>query len=124
MDIGDLTINQARELSMLFGSRQGAIDGYAIGEVVIIRTYSAGVWCGTLAKKAGKEVILEGARRMWRWHAASSISLSAVAVSGINRDKSKIAPAVPSVWLEAIEIIPVSQQAKKSIMEAEDVAAS
>ena len=95
-----------------------------IGERVIIRTYSAGVWFGTLSEKAGNEVILADARRMWYWKAAKSISLSAVAIHGIDKNASKIVEAVPSVWLEAIEIIPCSEDALKSIQGAPDVKAS
>ena len=122
MDINNLTIGQAKELTALFGSTSQASDGinYAIGKVVIIRTYSAGVWCGTLTQKAGNEVVLCDARRMWRWWAAESISLSGVANFGILRDKSKIAPKVDGVWLEAIEIIPVTKLAEDSILGAEN----
>jgi hypothetical protein len=34
------------------------VNTYAIGEEVIIRTYSAGVWFGRLEQKDGNEVIL------------------------------------------------------------------
>lgn len=47
------------------------INDYAIGKEVIIRTYSAGVWFGVLKQKAGNEVILTKARRMWKWWASS-----------------------------------------------------
>lgn len=94
-----------------------------IGQKVIIRTYSAGVHFGTLAEKEGKEVILHNSRRMWYWHAAKSISLSGVAVHGINQAKSKICPVVPNLWLEAVEIIPCSDEAIKSIEGAKDVEA-
>lgn len=107
MNINDLTIGQ----------------GQYIGKRVIIRTYSAGVWFGTLSEKSGNEVILTNARRMWRWQAAKSISLSGVAVYGIEQSKSKIAPSVESVWLEAIEIIELSDVAIKTIGEAKDVEA-
>lgn len=46
------------------------INDYAIGKEVIIRTYSAGVWFGVLKQKAGNEVILSKARRMYKWLAA------------------------------------------------------
>ncbi len=95
------------------------LDKFAIGQQVIIRTYSAGVWYGTLEEKSDNEVILKGARRMWRWWAAEGISLSAVAVSGIKQDKSRIANPVDAVWLEAIEIIPVTDVAAASIGGAE-----
>ena len=87
---------------------------------MLIRTYSAGVWCGELEQKSGNEVVLKNARRLWRWWAAESISLSAVATFGINQSKSKIAPEVAVIWLEAIEIIPVTEVAKKSILGAEN----
>jgi len=115
--LDNLTIKEARELAALFGntSSQGKLDTYAIGKKVIIRTYSAGVWFGLLMQKSGNEVILTNARRLWSWFAAESISLSGVANYGVKDDKSKIAPPVESVWLEAIEIIPTSDKATASI---------
>ena len=86
---------------------------------VIIRTYSAGVWFGRLAKKSGKEVILHSARRMWKWKCKEGISLSELAIHGIDAGKSRICASVPMVWLEAIEIIPVLDSAVESIKEAE-----
>lgn len=127
MDINDLTIGQAKEIFAIFGSNvQSApkgINGFCIGHAVIIRTYSAGVWCGTLAQKNGNEVVLITARRMWRWWCNESISLSGVVCHGINREKSRIAPAIPQVWLEAIEIMPISGDPLESIMEAENAKA-
>ena len=125
MNINDLTIGQAKELAALFGNQQSSNDGiqFGIGKNVIIRTYSAGVWCGTLSQKSGNEVILTNARRLWRWWAAESISLSGVANFGIIEDKSQIAPKVDGVWLEAIEIIQTTDKAEKSIMGAKDAKA-
>lgn len=94
-----------------------------VGKKVIIRTYSAGVWFGTLDEKAGKEVILTQARRMWKWHTKQSISLSSCAIYGVDRNKSKIVEAVGLVWLEAIEIIPCTKDAIISIEGAENVIA-
>lgn len=100
------------------------INDYAIGEEVIIRTYSAGVWFGVLKQKAGNEVILTKARRMYKWWAKESISLSGVARHGIKQDDSKICGELDSVWLEAIEIIPVTGNAAESIRTAPEVAQS
>lgn len=124
MNINNLTIGQAKELASLFqsGSQRAGLNTM-IGEKVIIRTDSAGVWFGELAEKAGNEVIIKNARRMWKWWAAESISLSAIALYGVRQDKSKIVSAVPAVWLEAIEIIPCSDAAIKSIESAQDVKA-
>jgi len=125
IDINDLTLRQIKEINSLVSSSSEPKKGisFAIGEKVIIRTYSAGVWFGALSEKAGNEVILTDARRMWQWQAKESISLSAVARFGIDADRSKIAPAVKSVWLEAIEIIPVTSDAEISIEEAKDAIA-
>ena len=119
MNIDELTIGQAKEVATLVGGMQGqnkeTLTGGMIGEKVIIRTYSAGVWFGTLAEKSGKEVILTDARRMWRWWAAESISLSGCALYGIKREESKIVAPVSKVWLEAIEIISCTDVAMQSI---------
>ena len=126
MNLNDLTIGEAKQLATMFGS-QSAPDCFGsemIGKKVIIRTYSAGVWFGTLDQKAKSEVILKDARRMWKWWAAESISLSAVSIHGVRPEKSKIAQAVESVWLEAIEIIPCEDKAIKSIEGCENAAAS
>ena len=84
---------------------------------VIIRTYSAGVHAGELIRRDGKEVELRNSRRLWLWHTADrGISLSDVAVGGIDPSKSKICAVLPNIILtEAIEIIPASDTAKSSI---------
>jgi hypothetical protein len=94
-----------------------------IGEKVIIRTYSAGVWFGTLYKKSGKEVLLENARRMYKWWAKKSISLSGVAKYGIIQEKSKICPEIGLIWLESIEILRLTPLSIESIEEAPDAEA-
>ena len=125
INIEELTIGQAKELATLFSAPQQQQPGLnsMIGKKCVVRTYSAGVWFGEVAEKSGNEVILKNARRMWYWHAAESISLSAVALHGINQNKSKIVAAVPTVWLEAIELIPASDKAVASIEGAANVEA-
>ena len=116
-----VTLKEIAELlAMKNTAAKSGLDGFAIGQEVIIRTYSAGVWFGRLKEKAGREVILTEARRMWRWWAKESISLSGVALHGIKQEKSRIAGTVESVWLEAIEIIPVSGYAAESIRMAQE----
>ncbi len=100
------------------------INDFALGKEVIIRTYSAGVWFGVLKQKAGNEVILSKARRMYEWWAKESISLSGVARHGIKQDDSKICGELDSVWLEAIEIIPVTGNAAESIRTVPEAAQS
>ena len=85
---------------------------YCIGEYVIIRTYSAGVFMGRLEEKSEREVILSDARRMYKWKCLDDgITLSHVALYGIHKD-SKIQAAVPSILLRWIEILPISDKAK------------
>ena len=122
MNINDLTIGQAKELTALFsGAQQPTSLNSMVGKKCVIRTYSAGVWFGEVAEKSGNEVIVKNARRMWKWWAAESISLSAVALYGIKHNESKIVEAVPAVWLEAIELIPASDKAIASIEGAPNV---
>ena len=126
MKIDNMTIGEFKEIQSLFNQPSGSKEDIAsdfMNEFVIIRTYSAGVWFGKLVKKAGTEVILQDARRMWKWWAKESISLSGVAVYGINQGKSKICPAVDKQWLDVIEIISLTDVAIKSISEAKDVEA-
>ena len=127
MTIENITISQAREIAALFGRTSQVPSpktlNTMLGQKVIVRTYSAGVWFGTLSEKSGAEVILTNARRMWLWKAKESISLSACALYGIDQTESKIVTAVPSVWLEAIEIIPCSNSSIASIEGAPDVQA-
>ena len=127
MTIDNLTLGEIKELVSMFGHQtaQGtpSLNGM-IGQKVIIRTNSAGVWFGTLSEKAGNEVILKDARRMWLWKAKQSISLSAVSVHGVDESESKIVEPVASVWLEAIEIIPCEEVAIASIEGAPNVKSS
>jgi len=115
IDINDLTLGQVKELTAMYQSESTPGLNGMVGKKCIIRTYSAGAWFGVLKEKSGNEVILSQARRMWRWHAAKSISLSACAVEGLKQSKSKICAPVDNVWLEAIEIIPCKITAVNSI---------
>ena len=54
-------------LGMKNTAAESGLNSFVIGQEVIIRTYSAGVWFGRLKEKSGNEVILTEARRMWRW---------------------------------------------------------
>lgn len=88
-----------------------------IGKYVIARTYSAGVFAGTLKSRDGKEALLTDARRIWHWKGAAS--LSELAVRGTSApDGCKFPCAVPEVLLtEVIEILPTTAAAQTSIQE-------
>lgn len=82
---------------------------------VIVRTYSAGVFAGYLESRDGREVVMKNARRLWYWSGAAS--LSQLAMEGTKKPKEcKFPVAVDRIELmEAIEIIDVTKEAKKSI---------
>lgn len=84
-------------------------------QYVIVRTYSAGVFAGYLESRKDREVILKKARRIWFW--AGAASLSQLAMDGTSKpDECKFPCPVDEVLLlEAIEILNVSEKAKKSI---------
>ena len=82
---------------------------------VICRTYSAGVFAGYLESRDGQEVVLRGARRLWYWDGAAS--LSQLAVDGTKTpEKCKFPVAVDKVeLLQAIEILDTTETARQSI---------
>src|SRR3990167_7049267 len=82
---------------------------------VIIRTYSAGVFAGYLAKRTGQEVIVKQARRLWYWVGAAS--LSQLAMEGVSKpNECKFPVAVDEVGLlQAIEILSCTKKAQESI---------
>lgn len=87
---------------------------------VCIRTYSAGVHCGYLKERNGKEVELANARRIWKWSGA--FTLSELATKGVEKPEGcKFSCTVPTIYLtEAIEIIPTTEEAMSSIQKVAD----
>lgn len=86
-----------------------------IGRVCMVRTYSAGVFLGTVAAQDGKEVTLTNARRIWYWEGAAT--LSQLATDGTSKPQAcKFPTPVAEVVLtEAIELIPATEAAIASI---------
>ncbi len=80
---------------------------------VVVRTYSAGVHFGELAARRGQEVDLVNARRLWNWNGANT--LHEVATVGV-AENSKISAPVETITLtQAIEVIGVSEVARKNL---------
>jgi hypothetical protein len=113
MNIDSLTLGEIKQLREIFNvseKTEGEMNEQ-VGTYVIVRTYAAGNWFGKLTKKSGNEIYLEEARRLYRWWAEKSVSLSGVALYGIKYEDSKIcAPLKHKLWLEAIEIISLSDE--------------
>lgn len=87
------------------------------GTYVIVRTYSAGVFAGTIKRKKGRQVTLTGARRLHYWDGAAS--LSQLAMEGVKSpDQCRFPCEVDEVILtESIEILMVTEKARNSISE-------
>jgi len=112
-EIETISINNIEYVkkSELENQRAESLDGM---KAVIIRAKSAGVFYGYLAEENGQTVVLKKARRMWQWFGAS---LSECAQSGTpDASKCKFPEAVDEIKiLEVIEIINLTQKAKKSL---------
>lgn len=82
---------------------------------VIVRTYSAGCFAGTLTARDGKEVTLKDARRLWYWSGAASLSQLAESGTSLPGSCKFPEPVSQVILTEAIEILAVSPVAQMSI---------
>lgn len=91
-----------------------------IGKKVIVRGNISGVEFGTLVAQEGQEVTLKNARRIWYWEGAAS--LSQLAMEGTAKPQEcKFTVYVDSITiLDAIEVIPCTENAIKSIEEVKE----
>ena len=82
---------------------------------VIVRGDRSGVFAGYLSRRDGREVELRQSRRIWYWSGAASISQ--LANDGTSDPiNCKFPEAVESqLILDAIEVIPATENARKSI---------
>lgn len=94
--------------------------GNNIGKKVICRGDRSGVEYGELVEQNGNEVTLKNARRLWYWNGAAS--LSQLATDGTKRPQDcKFTVTVSSITiLDAVEIIPCTDKAIKSIEEVDE----
>lgn len=110
-NVKEITINGVEYVA------KDSVRSYEINtdDYVIVRTYSAGVFAGVIIDKEGKEVQLKNARRLWYWEGAAS--LSQLAMEGTSKpDECKFPCEVDTITLtEAVEIIPCTKKAVKSI---------
>lgn len=94
--------------------------GNNIGKKVIIRGDRSGVEFGELVEQNGSVVTLKNARRLWYW--AGAASMSQLAMDGTKRPQDcKFTVTVSSITiLDAVEIIPCTDKAIKSIEEVDE----
>lgn len=88
-----------------------------IGKYCMVRTYSAGVFAGTVAERNGKEVRLTDARRIWYWKGAATLSELATKGPSVPRECKFPAPVSEVLLTEVIEIIPITDDARNRIAE-------
>lgn len=85
----------------------GVADSY-IGKKVLVRSYDAGVYFGTLEDMDGETVRMSNVRNIWHWTGASC--LSQIANDGITGDK--VSSVVSSMVLTRVcQIMPLTQKA-------------
>lgn len=83
---------------------------------VMIRTYSAGVHCGYLKYRDGKEVHLIDSIRIWKWSGAATLSqLAMEGTNDVNNCKFSMPITTKLILTEAIEVINMTEIAKRSI---------
>ncbi len=85
------------------------------GKYVIVRGDRSGVFAGTLESQEGRKVVLTDCRRLWYWSGAAS--LHQVAKDGVKKPRDcKFTVTVERIAiLDAIEVIPTTEQAEASI---------
>ena len=88
-----------------------------IGQKVIIRSTDSGVHHGTLHAVEGTTVHIKDSRRLWRWRiAGQGVSLSEVAILGVEHEWSKITMQVPDlIVMNVCEILPTHGVASATI---------
>jgi len=84
---------------------------------VMVRTYSAGVFCGEFVSRKGREVVLKNARRMWYWDGAASLSQLAMEGTKKPGNCKFPCPVARVELLEVIEITDMTDAAWKNIAE-------
>lgn len=86
-----------------------------IGKYCVVRCEHAGVFAGTLKNRDGRDVTLTDVRRLWKWSGA--FTCSQLAVDGTKEPENCFFTITVEeiTLLDAIEIIPCTQEAENSI---------
>lgn len=83
-----------------------------IGTQVLVRSYDAGVYFGTLEAVEGETIKVSNVRNIWRWEGASC--LSQIANDGIRG--GKVGPTVGSMIINrCCQIIPLTTKAIENL---------
>lgn len=81
----------------------------------VVRGDRSGVFAGNIKERNGREVLMTDVRRLWYWKGACSISQ--IALDGVaSPEECKFTVTLDEITiLDAIEIIPCTDKAEKSI---------
>lgn len=81
----------------------------------LVRTDRAGVFAANVKSRTGSEAVLTDARRLYYWDGAAT--LSELSIRGVRRPQNcKFTDPVPEqTVLGIIELLPISEEAAKSI---------
>ena len=114
-EVNEMTINGVTYVPK--GTENKKAESHNGMKYVIVRTYSAGVFAGFLESRTGQEVVMRDARRLWSWVGAAT--LSQIANEGVKKpNECKFPATVDRVeLLQVIEILDVTEKAKKIIDE-------
>lgn len=83
-----------------------------LNKKVLVRSYDAGVYFGTLTNVEGETVRMENVRNIWYWTGASC--LSQIANDGIKGEK--VSPVVGSMVLNRVcQILPLTDKAIENL---------
>jgi len=94
------------------------LTDHLIGKHVLVRSNMSGVHLGTLVHVEGTGVRLANSRRLWEWSVANKggVSLSEVAIMGIDQVQSKITETLPDIVIyDVCELIEAYGMAIASI---------
>ena len=111
--LDDLTLRQIKEIKNLLRSNDDNNTKHgATGQYCIVRTYASGVHFGLVEDVQPNEgrsrCVLAFARRLWYWKTKKGVSLSDLAASGLDVEKSKVCCEVEKHFIEdVIEFIPI-----------------
>jgi hypothetical protein len=108
-DTDRIAVDAADRLEELTGGTNMKTQKY------IVRCDRSGVFYGEIEKRDRQDVIMKNARCLWRWYGAAS--LMQMALEGVKQPKDcKFTVTVDSLEvLDAIEILPCTDAAVKSI---------
>lgn len=119
MDLNEITIGQAREISSILNGEKNspAIGNELIGKYVLVRSRNEGVNAGYIKEMDNTGVILTRARRIWYHKPADTKTAwyEGVAISGLSED-SKISCEVPmKAIIEDYSVTICTTEAENSI---------